>query len=74
MLTRIYRDNQSLLEDGIKPNDPTQIPKTYTEGMVDGQVGKEAASPESWDYYSGWAIGHRMYECQKRGIELPDEF
>ena len=74
MLTRIYRDNQSLLEDGIEPNDLTQISKTYTEGIVNGKVGKEVADPESWDYYSGWVVGNRMYECQKRGIELPDDF
>ncbi len=74
MLTRRHVDNQSLLEEGIEPNEPTQIPKSYTQGIGDGKVGKDAAFPESWDYYSGWAIGHRLYECQKRGIELPDDF
>ena len=74
MLSQYSTKNQSLVADGLPPNDLSQIPKTYTEGMVDGQVGKDPADPESWDYYSGWAIGHRMYECQKRGIELPDDF
>ncbi len=74
MLSQYSTKNQSLVADGLPPNDLSQIPKTYTEGMVDGQVGKAPADPESWDYSSGWAIGHRMYECQKRGIELPDDF
>ncbi len=74
MLTSYYSENQSLIKNGIEPNDLSQIPKTYTEGFFDGKIGLEVAQPENWDYYSGWAIGHRIYECQKRGIELPDEF
>ena len=74
MLTSYQKINQDLIVEGIPPNDSSQTPKNYQDGMVDGKTGKDAASPESWDYYSGWAIGHRIYECQKRGIELPDEF
>ena len=74
MLTRIHGINQSLIEDGIEPNELSQMPKSYSDGEFDGKVGLEAAQPENWDYYSGWAIGHRIYECQKRGIELPDDF
>ena len=74
MLASYQQINQSLMSDGIEPNDSSQIPKSYSDGEFDGQIGLEASQPENWDYYSGWAIGHRIYECQKRGIELPDEF
>ncbi len=74
MLAQHRQINQSLVSDGIEPNDLSQIPKSYSEGEFDGKIGLEASQPENWDYYSGWAIGHRMYECQKRGIELPEEF
>ncbi len=74
MLSQQERINQSLIEDGIPPNDLTQLLKSYSEGEFDGKIGLEALYPENADYYSGWAIGHRIYECQKRGIELPDDF
>lgn len=74
MLAQQERINQSLMSDGIEGNDLSQIPRTYTEGFYDGKIGLEVANPESWDYYSGWAVGHRIHECNKRGIELPDEF
>ena len=74
MLSQQQRINQSLIEDGIPPNDVTQLLKSYSEGEFDGKIGLKALYPENADYYWGWAIGHRIYECQKRGIDLPDDF
>ena len=50
MLSQHQRINQSLVADGIPPNDLTQIPKSYSDGEFDGKVGLEAAQPEDWDY------------------------
>ena len=70
MLASHKQINQSLEKDGIEPNDLTQIPKSYWDGEFDGKIGLEAAHPEDWDYYQGWAIGHREYECKRKGIAL----
>ena len=74
MLTSYQRENQSLIADRIVPNDLTQIPKTYTDGVFDGKIGLDAEHPEDADYYQGWAFGHREYLCQQRNIELPNDF
>ena len=74
MLAQHQQINQSLLADGIEPNDLNQIPKSYSEGEFDGKIGLEAFYPEDADYYAGWAIGHRIYLCRNKGITLPDEF
>ena len=74
MLAQQKQINQSLIGDGIEPNALTQIPKTYTDGLFDGKIGLEAEYPEIWEYYEGWAIGHREHECKKKGIILPNEF
>ena len=42
MLTRIYRENQSLAEEGISQNDLTQIPQRYLEGGLDDKIGVDA--------------------------------
>ncbi|MGK7952903.1 MAG: hypothetical protein AB4368_29965 [Xenococcaceae cyanobacterium] len=74
MLTRIYRENQSLEEEGISPNDLSQIPKSYSKGELDGQSNLNPSHPEDWDYWSGYSQGHREYWCRRKGISLPDEF
>ncbi len=42
MLTRIYRENQSLAEEGISQNDLTQISQRYLEGALDDKIGVDA--------------------------------
>ncbi len=74
MLTRIDRDNQSLLEEGIEPNALTQIPPSYAEGELDGQSNLNLSHPEDWDYWTGYSQGNRQYWCQEKGIELPNDF
>ena len=74
MLAQQKQINQSLISDGIEPNNLTQIPQQYSEGEFDGQIGLEAAHPENWDYYQGWQYGHREYICRQKGIELPNDF
>ena len=74
MLTSYKEINQDLIADGLPPNDLSQIPESYSEGKFDGQIGLEASQPENWDYYKGWAIGHREYRCRLKGITLPEEF
>ena len=74
MLSQHQRINQDLIDQGIEPNDLTKIPKEYEDGLYDGRIGLEAAYPENWEYYEGWAIGHREHECKKKGIILADDF
>ncbi len=74
MLTSYKEINQDLIADGLPPNDLSQIPESYSEGKFDGEIGLEASQPENWDYYRGWAIGHREYRCRLKGITLPEEF
>ena len=74
MLASQKQINQSLIADGIAPNDNCQIPKSYWDGEFDEKIGLDAAYPEDWDYYSRWAMGHREYKCQRKGITLHDSF
>ena len=74
MLTRIYRENQSLEEEGIVPNNLSQIPPNYSEGELDGKANRNPVLPENWEYWSGYSQGNREYWCKKRGIGLPEEF
>ncbi len=74
MLSQYSTKNQSLIADGIPPNDLSQIPNEYEDGLYDGRIGEECKYPEEWDYFQGWAIGHREHECKKKGIILPDDF
>ena len=74
MLTRIYRENQSLAEEGISQNDLTQISQRYLEGALDDKIGVDAKQRANSNYYKGQKIGHREYLCQKQGITLPEEF
>ena len=70
MLTRIHVDNQSLMSDGIEPNDLNQIPQSYSDGFFDGQIGLKASHPKAWSDWSGYSQGHREYWCQPKEIEL----
>lgn len=71
---RIYSINQSLIEDGIEPNDFKEVPKSYFDGLFDGSIGLEPSSPEIWEYWEGYCFGYRDYLCKQKGITLPDEF
>ncbi len=75
MISQGQRINQSLLADGIEPNDlKNQIPKSYSEGALDGQSNFNPSHPEDWDYWSGYSQGNREYWCRKKGIILPNDF
>ena len=74
MLTRYSQNNQSLIQDGIEPNNPDELPKTFVDGKFDGVIGEECLFPEDWDYFEGWCLGHREFCCKQKGIFLPDEF
>ncbi len=70
MLAQQQRINQSLMSDGIEPNDLNQIPQSYSDGFFDGQIGLKASHPENWSDWSGYSQGNREYWCQPKGIEL----
>ena len=70
MLSHYSANNQSLIEDGIPPNDPKQLPKTFGQGKFDGVIGEECRFPEDWDYFHGWALGHREFCCQQKRTRL----
>ena len=74
MLTRIYKENQSLAKEGISPNDLNQLPKTYSEGEFDGKMNITPSAPENWDYWEGYSQGNREYWCKQKGITLAEEF
>ena len=74
MLARIYRENQSLINDRIEPNVLSQMPKRYSDGELDGQTNLNPSHPEDWDYWAGYSQGNREYWCRRKGISLPDEF
>ena len=74
MLSQHQRINQSLIAARIEPNDLTQLPKSYTDGVFDGKIGLEASHPEDADYYDGWQQGHREYLCKQKRITLPNDF
>ena len=74
MLTRIYKENQSLIAEGIEPNDLSQLPKSYFEGEFDGKTNLDPVLPEDWEYWSGYCQGNREYWCKHKGITLPEEF
>ncbi len=74
MVTSYSANNQSLVADGISPNDLSQIPKFYSQGELDGQTNLNPSNPEDWDYWSGYSQGNREYWCRRKGISLPDEF
>ena len=61
MLTSYYSENQSLIKNGIEPNDLKQIPKSYSEGELDGQSNLKPSHPEDWDYWAGYSQGNREY-------------
>ena len=48
MLTSYYSENQSLIKNGIEPNDLKQIPKSYSEGELDGQRHLNPSYPKDW--------------------------
>ena len=58
MLASHKQINQSLISDGIEPNDLKQIPQSYSDEFFDGQIGLKASHPEAWEYW-----------CQQKGIE-----
>lgn len=74
MLSQYQQINQSLIQDGISPNELKQLPEAYLDGEWSGKIGEECKHPEDWDYFHGWALGHREYKCKQNGIILPDEF
>ena len=74
MLAQQKQINQSLISDGIEPNDLSQIPKSYSKGELDGQTNLNPSHPEDWNYWSGYSQGNREYWCRRKGISLPDEF
>ena len=74
MLTRIHDNNQSLVEDGIEPNDLSQIAKSYSDGEFDGKINLDPSNPENWSYWSGYCQGNREYWCKQKNIELPNDF
>lgn len=74
MLTSHKEINQSLINDGIEPNEVKEIPQSYSEGRFDGKIGIEASKPENWDYWLGYCQGYREFLCRKKGIELEEEF
>ncbi len=68
MLAQQQSINQSLMSDGIEPNDLNQIPQSYSDGFFDGQIVK-ASHPEAWEYWSGYSQDHREYWYQQKRIE-----
>ncbi len=70
MISQGQRINQSLVADGISPNDLSQIPQSYSKGELDGQTNLNPSHPEDWNYWSGYSQGNREYWCQPKEIEL----
>ena len=44
MLTHFHGNNQSLIEDGIEPNDYTKIPKSYSDGEEENLSHSDSSS------------------------------
>lgn len=61
MLAQQQRINQSLAEEGIPPNKLSQVPKSYSEGELDGKTNPDPSHPEDWNYWSGYSQGNREY-------------
>ena len=74
MLTRIKQENQSLIADGIEPNDLSSIEPAYYSGEKDGELNIEPKLPELWEYWRGYSYGNREFWLKKKNIELPNEF
>ena len=74
MLAQQERINQSLRGDGISPNNPNEISKSYSEGELDGKINRNPSNLEDWNYWSGYSQGNREYWCRQKGITLPNEF
>ncbi len=74
MISQPKRINQSLIDDGIAPNDLTQIMDSYYLGEKDGELNREPKLPELWEYWRGYSYANREYWLKKKNIELPNEF
>ncbi len=74
MISQPQKINQSLIAEGIEPNELSSIEPAYYSGEKDGELNLEPKLSELWSYWRGYSDGNREYWLKKKNIELPEEF
>ena len=74
MITRIYKENQSLIAEGIEPNDLSQLPKSYFDGEFDGKTNLDLSYQKTGNIGRVIAKAIGNIGANTKGITLPEEF